>query len=159
MKRGLFTILSALSLLLFVAVVIMWVRSYRGGDVVQGGGHGRSFWYARSEGGSFVFLRPLFIHPPSRPENFFTRSGFVWFGQGEYLLVAIPHWSVALLAAALPAGWLVVAGRGTRRRSSGACASCGYDLRASPERCPECGTMRGLSRAAAAGEQGNAGER
>jgi predicted amidophosphoribosyltransferase len=53
-------------------------------------------------------------------------------------LVAIPIW-LPLLIFAAPAGlWL----RGVLRRRRGAheCPSCGYDLRATPDRCPECGT-------------------
>ncbi len=54
----------------------------------------------------------------------------------------VPLWFIALLAMILPAQWLRLA-RGRwrieKRRAAGLCENCGYDLRASPNRCPECG--------------------
>jgi hypothetical protein len=61
--------------------------------------------------------------------------------------VAVPHWFVAILCAVAgwPAGtrWLKRY-LASRRPKPGCCRKCGYDLRASPERCPECGNVAGL---------------
>jgi hypothetical protein len=58
----------------------------------------------------------------------------------NHLAVVIPSWFLTLLFGALPGAiafrWI----RGVRRRGEGFCPVCGYDLRASAGRCPECGT-------------------
>lgn len=55
--------------------------------------------------------------------------------------VNIPYWLPAGLFVLWPA--IVIPGVLRRRRASrGLCPTCGYDLRASPDRCPECGTAR-----------------
>ena len=62
--------------------------------------------------------------------------------------VAFPHWCgiIALISPFLP----IAISRRRRRRHSrvGNCTNCGYDLRATPARCPECGmlTARGSGR-------------
>jgi hypothetical protein len=52
--------------------------------------------------------------------------------------LALPWWFLTLCSAILPALALRRRLR-VRRRPPGTCPGCGYDLRASPVRCPECG--------------------
>jgi hypothetical protein len=50
-------------------------------------------------------------------------------------------WIVALATAAPTLIWLQKRIVNRRREMTGFCRNCGYDLRASPHRCPECGTI------------------
>jgi len=60
-------------------------------------------------------------------------------GDATYHLIAVPLPYLALLLALPPVAWLVTTLRHRHRRRAGCCANCGYDLRATSGRCPECG--------------------
>jgi hypothetical protein len=82
------------------------------------------------------------------PKGKFPFGHFSWMhermpigdGSLQIRLIGIPWWSVALMASVLPAWWGLRRGKARRRSKLGECAACGYDLRATTERCPECGT-------------------
>ena len=59
-------------------------------------------------------------------------------------VVVMPHWFVAL-AFSVPPGIAVARRVRRRRRPPGLCSACGYDLRATPGRCPECGRVEPAS--------------
>ena len=65
----------------------------------------------------------------------------LWIPTPPTFVVAVPHGFLCLLTA-VPVFLWVRAARRRRRGVAGFCPACGYDLRASPDRCPECGRGR-----------------
>ena len=67
-------------------------------------------------------------------------DGYIFFNSG----LALPAYFVSFLLA-IPAMVCIVRTirklRDRRLANSGICVKCGYDLRATPDRCPECGTI------------------
>jgi hypothetical protein len=55
--------------------------------------------------------------------------------------VTISYWLAFVFGAILPVAWLINRRRQQRAKRTGLCPACGYDLRATPERCPECGRL------------------
>ncbi len=64
--------------------------------------------------------------------------------RGPYTGFLLPCWTITLITGILP---VALIGQSIRRRvvrtgyGVGRCIGCGYDLRATPKRCPECGRI------------------
>jgi hypothetical protein len=69
--------------------------------------------------------------------GFFLRQGASPFNSW---VVGTPYWGLMVIVGVVPLLWVRSVVRYLRRKTEGCCAVCGYDLRASKERCPECGT-------------------
>jgi hypothetical protein len=161
-KRRVFTVFSALSLLLLAAVVGLWVRSHYVADTVQWrqvildstGVQFNDFFVRTIKGRLTVFRHsspPVpFNRPVSQAEGdvFGEQAGFWhWRNDPEHFRSygerGVPLWAF------IPPCLLILALRRRRLRSEvmdargEKCQECGYDLRATPGRCPECGCVTG----------------
>ena len=63
-------------------------------------------------------------------------------GSMRYDVWYVPHWLIAALPVLLPVVAAVRQQRQRKRCRLGLCPACGYDLRATPDRCPECGRLQ-----------------
>ena len=125
--RRLFAILSAISLVLLLALLAWRLGFY---------GHG--FWFSDAE--RFGNPAPAVWFSYNFPANW---QGFLP-AHKSFGLPLFRHecpYPVALaLTLVLPAIWIRQFLKHRKASRSGRCSECGYDLRATPDRCPECGT-------------------
>ena len=167
MRRRLFAILSAFSLLACVAIVALWVRSFWATDGVVYDWSRSGYGLMNNQTSCGVIYITHWYSSPTRyrPQ---PHLGFFWvsepprwrfqlpphwhvyrvygdiclaYGPGiseDIVLVPLPHWLLFLLSSLLPVFWFRSARR-RRRERVGTCKNCGYDLRASTSKCPECG--------------------
>jgi 4-amino-4-deoxy-L-arabinose transferase-like glycosyltransferase len=170
LRRRLFTIASILSLVLCLATVALWVRSYWVCHLVKRDlsvpGKPRELALVSNRGSLGIAdvvpvrqLTPMgggwrlvgecigfFLYEGS---CFQWKTGFAGFelseerqrNTGDWVtMLRVPHWFIlALLLAPSSYVFLYRRRRRIHRLEHGQCEQCGYDLRATPERCPECG--------------------
>ncbi len=70
-----------------------------------------------------------------------SRASLKWlFPNSCWVRFGMPLWVFAALGLA-PLAWWGVSWLRRKHAKTGLCTNCGYDLRATPNRCPECGTV------------------
>jgi hypothetical protein len=154
MKRMLASAAAAASVLLFCAIAVVWLdstmdprlsvrRTFDGIAVVPEGG------FLDQKSGEPSLLESNLVVARKFSRTGFACLGFEYRAGGtpnapigavpEFWFVTIPYWSLLLLTGVGPAWWLYRRRRREHRMRHGLCRNCGYDLRGTGDRCPECG--------------------
>ena len=146
-------LLAAISLLLALGLGVLQFTTFRTGYFVSrgvGDAHstnpGQFFLMANrglvSGGWQTTFTEPAHWQAYTIDPYPQGRFGFVAYFSSGNKIVGMPLWVLAAITGASSLSfWRRVTPSG-----SNLCARCGYDLRATPDRCPECGTIPSVSR-------------
>jgi hypothetical protein len=161
MKRRLSNALVAGPLCLTLLAIPFWIHSYWRNDTISY--LGRSLIDLNSCSGTLVFSRRTcrsgWLYPGTFEFHAYDDLGVLEFPKGtstQFLgagywkdidgwisidNVAIPYWMITGLAVILLMATLVRRMSQKDPYKGTVCTTCGYDLRATPHRCPECGTI------------------
>jgi len=156
MKRRRFTLRVILSLLLCAATCGLWLRSCFVTDIYfyENTSGERSCTAIASENGSIAIytagrrpgMQSWWEHHPEGislqvklAQDYSVRFNRPYWQILSFIgVVGFWPWLARVRLLNHPLGFELPE---TRRRRTGRCISCGYDLRATPERCPECGKL------------------
>lgn len=152
LRRIIFNSLAATSMLLLITTCVFWVRSYRPPvppqslSEVWGLEHGHigivsgevTIVHFNPDGAGDIFDNVRFQWRTFNFERYFGGSSG-WSDNYQYTVIEFPFWALALTTVVVPV--LFIFRRSKTQNRAGICGSCGYDLRATPDKCPECGTI------------------
>jgi|GEM_PF-1528790 len=96
---------------------------------------------SRRRFGATFFYRSGFSASARSWSNWNRSNNFTFPTFGTSMLVSVPIW-LLMLPFMIPCLMVMRLFRKRLRHIQGCCQKCGYDLRASPDRCPECGMVK-----------------
>jgi len=147
--RRSFNLLVLICLLLSLALGALWVRGlFKRDQLVFGVGGWKCALAVFPQHAYFIAIdarsQPIATDVRTGLSQYPSRARY-WEIQyqhrpGGALRIGIPFWLPLLFTIVPPLWWLILKMQKLRRRRDGLCRECGYDLRASSDRCPECGT-------------------
>jgi hypothetical protein len=163
-RATIFNAIAAFSLLLLLAVMVMWLDS--------GWNHAALQWNGKQSGMGIISMNTQMLiyrmelgpessfptqgldasHWPNDDDQFLSQSDFVeyylWgFGFGidfpahnnTTSALLVPHWFLSIILSIFPTIWQIK-WQQRRKLGSNACRYCGYDLTGNKQgSCPECG--------------------